>query len=142
MDIAKKETQEKGDYLFHEGGQANHFYILLKGCIKLRVGMSGRVAYVVSHPGEAFGWSSLIGRDTYSASAECMDTTKLFSIENELCLKAIDEDPVNGLIFFKHLALLLGNRLLQSYNMIRATSQTEIFTSFGSSRLQDTIPLN
>ena len=71
-------SHEKGDILFHENDEARHFYILLNGHVKLSVGgEGGQVVYDVGQNGEAFGWSSLIGREVYSASAECVQPTKL-----------------------------------------------------------------
>nr|HID57821.1 cyclic nucleotide-binding domain-containing protein [Desulfobacterales bacterium] len=123
IDIAIRELRDEGDFIFREGDRASYFYILLKGRIKLSVGGIGHVVYVVNHPGEVFGWSSLVGRDVYSASAECKAQTKLLRIEMEKLQKVLEKDPATGLIFFKRLARTIGNRLLQSYHMVSAASQ-------------------
>ena len=68
--------------------------------------------------GEAFGWSSLIGRDVYSASAECIEPTKLLQTDSKKLMQVMEKDPANGIIFVKHLAATLGNRLLESYKVI------------------------
>ena len=47
LDIAEKLSQNEGDLLFHEGDQANHFYVLLKGRVKLSLGDTGPVVYMV-----------------------------------------------------------------------------------------------
>ena len=80
----------------------------------LGIGETGQTVYTVIHAGEAFGWSSLIDRDVYTASAECIEPTSLMKIDEEKLLKIIEEDPTNGLILFKQLAVMLGNRLLQN----------------------------
>ena len=69
MDIAVTESHQQGEWLFHGGDPANAFYILLKGRVKLILGETGHVVYIVSNAGEAFGWSSLIDRGSFSASA-------------------------------------------------------------------------
>ena len=115
MNISKTETREKGTVLFQEGDPANQFFILLKGRVKISLGKIGRAVYIASNAGEAFGWSSLTGRDTYSASAECLSQTKLLKIDKKPLQKVIEKDTANGLILFKRLAELLGNRLVQSY---------------------------
>ena len=137
MDITTKESHKKGYVIFHKGVRARYFYILLKGQVKIRIGETGHSVYTVDHPGEAFGWSSLVGRDVYSASAECNQPTKLLKIEVEKLENVMENDPANGLIFFKHLAGTLGNRLLQTYNMISGSFEREISPSFGTGQVME-----
>jgi len=137
MDIAESESCREGDVLFQEGDQAAYFYILLKGRVKLILGQTGQAVYTVSDAGEAFGWSSLIGRDSYSASAVCVIPAKLLKFERQKLQKAIEKDPVHGTVFFKRIAELLGNRLLQSYAMIASGSRADISISFGTGQVID-----
>ena len=123
MDISRMISHEKGDVLFQENDRARYFYILLNGRVKLSVGKGGQVVYDVKQNGEAFGWSSLIGRDVYSASAECVEPTKLLVTDRKNLGKVLEEDPANGIIFMKHLAATLGNRLLETYKMIPSSSK-------------------
>ena len=135
MDVSVTESHKEGELLFHEGDPANTFYILLKGRIKLSLGETGQAVYIVSSAGEAFGWSSLIGRERFSATAECMAETKLLKFDKEKLNKVLDKDPINSLILFKRLAELLGNRLLQSYTIISSASQAEISPSYGTGQV-------
>jgi len=137
MDISTKESYGEGDFLFHEGDDADHFYVLLKGRVKLIIGGAGQVIYIVDHAGEAFGWSSLADLNAYSASAECMEKTTLQRIEKKAFQKVLENDPANGLIFFKRLAGIIGNRLLWSYKMLAVASQSEISPSFGTGQVQE-----
>ena len=118
MDISRMISHEKGDILFHENDPARYFYILLNGRVKLSVGEGGQGVYDVGQNGEAFGWSSLIGREVYSASAECVEPTKLLVTDRNKLGKVLEEDPANGIIFLKQLASTLGNRLLETYKKI------------------------
>ena len=118
MDISRMVSHEKGDMLFHENDEPRYFYILLNGHVKLSVGEDGQVVYDVGQNGEAFGWSSLIGRNVYSASAECVEPTKLLVTDRQELGKVLEEDPANGLIFVKQLSATLGNRLIETYKMI------------------------
>ncbi len=118
MDISRMIPHDKGDILFHENDEARYFYILLNGRVKLSVGEGGQVVYDVAQNGEVFGWSALIGRDVYSASAECVEQTKLLVTDRQKLGKVLEEDPANGIIFFKQLAATLGNRLIETYKMI------------------------
>ena len=137
MGIAVRETYQPGDFLFREGDPADHFYILIKGRVKLTVGGTGPVVYTVDSAGEAFGWSSLIGREFYSASGECFETTVLDNFHRGEFHKVIEKYPGPGLIFFKRIAGLIGDRLLWSYKMITSTAKSDASFSFGSGQIQE-----
>ena len=138
MNVSTTESYEQGNLLFQQGDPANQFYILLNGRIKLVLGETGQTVFIVSHAGEVFGWSSLIDRDTYTASAECMTTAKLFRFDREKVLMILEKDPANGLIFFKRLADILGSRLLHSYKMLSTAAQTVASPSFGTGQVMAT----
>ena len=119
MDISRMISHAQGDVLFRENDAARYFYILLNGRVKLSVGEGGRVVYDVGKNGEAFGWSSLIGREVYLASAECVEPTKLLITDRKKLNQILEDDPANGIIFLKHLAATLGNRLIETYKMVQ-----------------------
>ena len=132
MHITMKESHKEGDFLFREGDPAVYSYVLLKGRVEVTIGEEGHLVFVISRPGEAFGWSSLIDREVYSASAECREPTRLLKMGKEGFQKILEKDPSNGFIFFKRLAGMLGNRLVQSYKQISCAAQAETSPSFGS----------
>jgi CRP-like cAMP-binding protein len=70
--------------------------------------------------GEIFGWSSLINRSDYSASAICLETSDLLKINHQSFNRILEDDPHSGFIFFKKLAGILGNRLVHSYKRFEA----------------------
>lgn len=124
MDIAVKESYKAEHFLFREGDPASHFYILIKGHIQLSIGEMDHLVYVVNGEGETFGWSNLVGRDVYSASAECMKPTKLYKISNDDIQNLLEKDPKNGILFYKKLLKHLGDRLLKNYKNFT------VFTSY------------
>ena len=132
MDITKKVDFEPGEYLFHEGDPAENFYILLKGRVALKTGEIGQVVHIVSHSGEAFGWSSLVGRGTYSASAMCETTARLLEVSGSQVIEIIRKHPEQGLVFYRHLARALGARLIQAHQTLSASSQTGMAPSYGA----------
>ena len=118
MDISEKLSLNGGKIIFSTGETANYFYVLLKGQVQLSLGDSGPVVYQVRHPGEIIGWSCLVGRETYSASAECLDSTELLRFDRESFLEILSKNPVSEALLFKRLATMLGNRLLELYPSI------------------------
>ena len=118
MDISEKMSLNKENIIFRTGDAAGYFYVLLKGQVQLSLGQTGPVVYQARHPGEIIGWSCLIGRETYSASAECREATELLRFDRENFLKILNKNPANEALLFRRLAEMLGNRLLELYPTI------------------------
>jgi CRP-like cAMP-binding protein len=137
MEVAEKEAHKRGYLLFKEGARAKQLYILLKGRVSITIGEIGRTVYTVNYPGEVFGWSSLVGRKVYSASAECKEPTKLLRISVEKLEKLFEKDRANEIIFFRQLAAGLGARLIQSYKMLSEKAQADISLSYGTGQVQE-----
>jgi len=118
MAVSAKVHFEKGTVIFREGDKADYFYTLVEGRVGLTIGEPAKVIYIFDKAGEAFGWSSLVDRNYYSASAECLEPSDLLQFEkndfNEFLLKNVN----SALIFYKRLAGMLGNRLIQCYKLI------------------------
>ena len=118
MGISEKFSLEIGEALFEKGDPADHFYVLVKGEVKLRLGNTGPVVYIARDPGEVIGWSSLVGRDAFSASAQCNESSKLLKFDRGRFLDLLHKYPSNEALVFKRLAEMLGNRLLELYPSI------------------------
>jgi len=137
MNTAETESHQTGDMLFHEGDPATGLFILLKGSIKLRLGQTGRAVYLVSHPGEVFGWSSLVGRSSYSASAECIIPTKLLRLDKNRLQKIIQKDAASSATLFQNLAAILGNRLIRSYELNISATGGDAYASAGTGQVME-----
>ena len=136
-DISRKNTYEPGQVLFEEGTPADRFYSLVKGRVRLSIQRGGQAVYTVSRAGEAFGWSSLIDRGSYSATAEIIEDSILTEIDKIGLRKILHEYPEDGFIIFKRLARTLGERLLQSYAIIADASQQTSSVSHGTGQVQE-----
>ena len=137
MNSAEKESHQAGRILFHEGDPAGWLFILLKGRIKLSLGQTGRVVYLVSNAGEVFGWSSLVGRPSYSASAECMIPTKLLRLDKNRLQKIIQKDAASSATLFQNLAAILGNRLIRSYELNISATGGDAYASVGTGQVME-----
>jgi CRP-like cAMP-binding protein len=118
MEISTKENLDEGATVFREGDPADAFYILVKGRIKLTLGEKSREVYVAYQPGEIIGWSSLIGRDTMSATAHCLEPTILNKVDRDGFLNILEKYPSEGANLFQRVAQMLGNRLIHLYPSI------------------------
>lgn len=137
MNCAETESYPAGDFLFHEGDPAAWLFILLKGSVKLRLGQTGRAVYVVSHAGEVFGWSSLVGRSSYSASAQCMSPTKLLRFDKNRLQAVIEKDAAGSATLFQNLSAILGGRLLRSYELNTWAAGDEGYASIGTGQVME-----
>ncbi len=135
--VSRKETFARGQVLFEEGSPADRFFSLVKGRVRLSIQRTGLAVYTVNRAGEAFGWSSLIDRGSYSASAETIEDSILMVIDKVSLRKILHEYPEDGFIIFRRLARTLGERLLKSYEIIAAASQQSPSVSHGTGQVQE-----
>ncbi|MFC1494919.1 Crp/Fnr family transcriptional regulator [Thermodesulfobacteriota bacterium] len=112
-ELAAHVTCREGERLFDIGDPADRFYVLLKGSVTMKRG-DGEL-HTAEKAGEIFGWSSLISRPEYAASATCDKKTELLRIESGPFLKILNESPGDKAILFERLAKMLGNQLLGVY---------------------------
>ena len=115
MAIAEKISFEKGDFVLKKGKPADYFFILIKGQISLFLTDTGEVVYQSSSLGEIFGFSALIGRDTYFLTARCDKPSVVLRIDRGKMEKILTDDIDNGYLFFKQLSGAIGNRLMTMY---------------------------
>lgn len=117
MGITTTVRFEKDDVIFREGDPADYFYTLIEGRVRLSVGDPPREVYTIDQAGEAFGWSSLVDRNYYSAAAECIEPTRCSKLERKKLEALLKNHPESGLVFYKKLAGILGHRLVQYYQL-------------------------
>ncbi len=115
MDESEKTNFEENSLIFNQGETADFFYILLKGRVKLTIDGKNQVVYIAKDAGQVIGWSSLIGRTTYSATAKCVEPVTILKIEKNSFLEKLSEVPKSEAMLFKRVAEMLGERLLSLY---------------------------
>lgn len=112
-ELSEPISSKAGDKLFKVGDPAEFFYILLKGSVTMERG-KGKW-YTAKQPGEIFGWSALIHRKEFAASAACDGDCELLRIESEPFLKLLEGSPANKAVLYEQLAKMIGNQLLDVY---------------------------
>jgi CRP-like cAMP-binding protein len=130
--IMIEESHDPGKIIFEAGAPAQHFYILVEGRVRLFIGTKAEITYTVNLPGEAFGWTGLVDRPAYTATAECVAPSKVIKIENERLNKLFDKDTAGGMMFFKRLAGAVVQRLIHNYEaFLSEGSLKEVSQSYG-----------
>jgi CRP-like cAMP-binding protein len=133
-EIAKMMVEEsygEGSFLFKERDPANDFYVLEEGSIRLAIGEEGHITYTLNTPGDSFGWSSLVDRDVYTTSAQCTQATKVIKIEKGKLQRIFEKHHFSGLMFYKRLARIIGDRLINNYNSLLSAYRGEGPPSYG-----------
>jgi len=118
VEISEKLTFDEDEILFNAGDAAHCFYVLIKGRVELSLGKTGLLVYTARHPGEVIGWSSLVGRNVFSAAAKCRAPAKLLRFDRDPFLDLLQKNSANEALLYKRLAKMLGNRLLELYPTI------------------------
>lgn len=118
MAVSAKVHFEKGTLIFKEGDEADFFYTLVEGRVRLTVAEPAREIYLIDKAGEAFGWSSLVDRNYYSATAECLEPALLLQFKKDDLSGFLLNHVEGAVTFYKRLAGMLGNRLIQCYKLI------------------------
>jgi CRP-like cAMP-binding protein len=114
-EIAVEESHDAGTRLFAPGDSANDFFLLVEGSVRISIGKSNHKEYVVQNGGEAFGWSSVVGNDVYTADAICMAPTRLLRISKTDLEKVFENHERSGRQFYLTLARQLGKRLVDMH---------------------------
>jgi CRP-like cAMP-binding protein len=139
MEVGQKSTYDQGAMLFSQGQPARRFYILVKGRVRLSIGDQKNSLYTVNHGGEAFGWSSLVGGISYTASAECVAPSTLIAFDRDQMELLLTGDHENAALLYKNLALTLGNRLVSANSQLADHLSLEDNISYGTGQLQETV---
>jgi CRP-like cAMP-binding protein len=116
--LAVKESYEVGAFVYRRGDAAGHFYTLLEGMVRLSYGTESRVTFSLSRSGDTFGLSSLVKRSAYAGSAQCETAATVRKVEMVKLERLFQKQPTWGLIFWRRLAGVVFQRMLDSYNSL------------------------
>jgi len=115
---AVKREFHKDDVIFKASDKADHFYVLIQGTVRMELEKSGRCVYSSDKTGEIFGWSTLTGRGNYSATVICEEQTKALQFHKTDVISLLEKDSDCAANFYKQLAGALGDRLLETYDLL------------------------
>jgi CRP/FNR family transcriptional regulator len=100
-------TIERGEILFHEGEPAEALYAVISGRLKLvRYSPQGRELLLhLVHPGQTFAEAALFAAGTYPATAEAMDSCRLWGLPRAALLDLLHTAPELGLAMLGSISL-------------------------------------
>ena len=134
-DAAVEETYEKGTVLFSSGDPAKDTFILVEGSVELVLGDEATSHYTVNRIGELFGWSSAVGRDSYSAGAVCLTRTRLIRIDRNSLERVFDAHARSGRVFYQRLAEAMGQRWIDTHQTLMSWMEQKRDISYGTGQV-------
>jgi len=111
----------KDSIIFSAEEEAAYIYELAEGTVDIVVSERDNMHYSIMRPNEIFGWSALVEPYVYTATARCTTDVKVVRIARDVIEDAVKHHPAEGLIIYKHLAGLIGQRLRSAYQYIYRT---------------------
>jgi CRP-like cAMP-binding protein len=120
-EIGKKSEElffEKDSIIFRVDEEAAYVYELAEGTVDVVVSEKDNMHYSIMRPNEIFGWSALVEPYVYTATARCVTDVKAIRIGRDVIEEAVKHHPAEGLVIYKHLAGLIGQRLRGAYQYI------------------------
>ena len=112
--IGQEVSYPAGGKVVVEGDPAESFHILVQGVvlIKMRAEEHGElVLSTLQQPGEIFGWSVFVEEGRSTATAECLEETRILSFKKGDLEDFFAKNPSLGYFFMKRLASLISRRL-------------------------------
>ena len=98
--------------------EASYIYELAEGIVDIVVSEKDNMHYSIMRAKEIFGWSALVEPYVYTATARCITNVKVIRIARDAIEDIVKRHPAEGLIIYKHLAGLIGQRLRSAYQYI------------------------
>ncbi|MCG2580288.1 MAG: cyclic nucleotide-binding domain-containing protein [Marinobacter sp.] len=102
-----------GDYLFHEGGDADYLYLIRYGQVTLEIAVPGKpsVRFQTLHDGDLVGVSWVLPPYHWAYDARAITLTRAIAMDARCLRKKCDDDPVLGYDVLKRVLPILTSRL-------------------------------
>jgi CRP-like cAMP-binding protein len=110
---AANERFDAGDYVFHEGGAANKFYLIRQGAIALEIHVPGREPIIVDtlEDGDILGWAWLVPPYRWVYDARAVRLTRLVSLDAACLRGKYESDHTLAYELFKRFIPVMADRL-------------------------------
>lgn len=113
--FSNEHAYDVDDWLFEEGDDAEHLFIVREGAVKLTIAVgeaADRVEEVSTHgTGEVVGWSALVQPFVFTLGAQALVPTTVVTIDADKLRILLDENPKAGYRLLQNLTMVIGERL-------------------------------
>jgi CRP-like cAMP-binding protein len=116
---------DPGAVIFSPEQPSKWIYLLVEGSVRLSVHASPLpepvTVAMVETPGQAFGFSSVLGQGHHNSSAEAATPVKAVAIEGSPFLAYLESDPVVGFAVMGRVARVISRRLAAMRRLLLET---------------------
>jgi CRP-like cAMP-binding protein len=114
MGCASNVRFDEGDYVFHEGDEANQFYFIRHGRLALEVFRPHKGGIVVQTLGEGsvLGWSWLVAPHLRHFDCRAMELTRAIALDGACLRRKCEEDHELGYEIMRRFVHLMEDELL------------------------------
>lgn len=116
-----------GEFLFHEGEDANQFYLIRYGRVAVQVFIPGRGPSNIAtvEVGQVLGWSWLFPPYRWHFDAQAMELTRALAINGQCLRTKCDMKHDLGYILMQRFARIMSQRLQAARVQLRALYRTK-----------------
>ncbi|RMF93201.1 MAG: Crp/Fnr family transcriptional regulator [Candidatus Schekmanbacteria bacterium] len=127
ISIARKKIFRKNEIIFEDGDEAESFYIILSGQVKIyKLSNDGKEQILhIIEKGESFGEAALFSGGNYPAYAEAIEDSMLISIPKDQFLSILKNTPELSLKMLASLSryLIQFNRMIEELSLKEVSSR-------------------
>jgi len=120
--ITQEQQFQKDQWLFHEGQEAKHLYLVKDGAVELVIKVEDAIEIpiaVIRPDNGSLGVGALIEPYRYSLTGRCLDDSTLFVIARTQLHELMDDDSELRCIIMTNLAKKLFNRLKETRQEVK-----------------------
>ncbi len=113
---AEEKRYAPGEYVFQQGQEDPHFYLVVEGEIEIRIKNSDAQEKVIAHvrAGELLGEGALSGKTLKPASARAVTPLRVFALSYEKFQELSEHDPASARAFLLQVLGIVNERLKRS----------------------------
>jgi CRP-like cAMP-binding protein len=123
--LCHEESFAPGTAICGEGFVADRVYLLQEGTVGLFVNPTSRPGplniSLLKSPGQAFGWSAVVGSGHYTASAKAMTDVRVIAVDGRALVAYLEQNPVVGYEVMKRVAQVVSYRLRTTRTLLLET---------------------
>jgi len=111
-----------GSSVFEQGAPADYLYLVLEGKAEVSFKPYDGIPITVTHVGkdDLFGWSALVGSQTYTSSVRAIDGLETLRIRGSELRKLCMDHPDAGKDILERLATAVSSRWKNAHEQVKS----------------------
>ena len=113
---------QPGTVIFQQGDRAEYLYLVIDGKVDMSFKPYDGTPMTISHveKGGLFGWSAVVGSDTYTSTAIAIEGLEAYRIQGSDLLRFCREHPEAGKDILERLASTVSSRWKNAQDQVKS----------------------